>query len=97
MSDNIFNALKAAAEALEGSEHEAEIDALISMFIPRTGDPVEIATSRTMIHAQCGNCHLTWPAMAASSPVIHTAITAQRLAKCPRCFETKKVYIKNTE
>jgi len=92
----LHTALKAAHEALidAGDDDNAyEIETVIQMFAPRRGDDAETAKARQMQNCRCGNCDLSWPAMAMPAPVMDVALAGQRLAKCPRCFATEDIFI----
>jgi len=89
-------ALSAAIELLrdEGEEeHAEEIETLAEMFQPRTGDDRATAQQRQLMPAHCGNCGHSWGVMAMPAPLATTALTAQRLAQCARCFATEDVFI----
>jgi hypothetical protein len=96
MSASLHQALLKAHQLLEdeGDDDAAyEIETAINMFEPRDGDDPETARQRSFMNATCGNCDFTWPGMPMPAPLTEAATTGQRMAKCPRCFETKKVFL----
>lgn len=95
-TDTRLLALRAAAELLrnEGEDdHLEEIETLIEMFEPRAGDDPESARARQLMEAHCSNCGHHWGAMAMPAPLGTTALAAQRLAQCARCFNTQSVML----
>jgi hypothetical protein len=97
MPDTRQAALKAAIALLrdEGEEeHAEEIETLLEMFEPRKGDDPEAARGRQLVPAHCNNCGHSWGAMAMPAPLGATALTAQRLAQCARCFATEDVVLR---
>lgn len=93
-TDTRLLALQAAAELLreEGEDdHLYEIETLIEMFEPRVGDDPDAARGRQLMEAHCGNCGHHWGAMAMPASLAVTALAAQRLAQCARCFCTTNV------
>lgn len=100
MSD-IIDTRVAALEAAQAhfddeglEEYREEIETLLAMFRARKGDALEVARTRTLLDAACQNCGFSWPAMAMRAPVQDSAIAAQRLGMCPRCFATQNIVLK---
>lgn len=96
MSNRLHGALERARAALEENRDLSgaeEIDEIIRMFTPHAGDDPAIAKAREVKEVTCENCQMTWPAMATSAPILDSAITLQRFAKCPRCFSTRNIFI----
>jgi len=99
MSDALHEALIAAHAHFEeeGDDDRAyELETAIRMFAPHQGDDPETARARKVSNANCGNCDFTWPAMAMPAPLMDAATTGLRFSKCPRCFATQEIFLKQS-
>lgn len=97
MSDSIIEAIDAALAVLpEDSAAAYELAQLREMFAPYPGDSLDDASTRSLMHAKCGNCGETWPMMSTPSPLPRVSLCAIRHTQCPRCFNTQTVYLHST-
>ena len=76
----------------EGQEDQATIlEQLLDIMKPTTGIDPDLARTKPLQKAHCGNCGFEWPVLACNTELTAAINTMQRLTKCVRCQETENI------